>query len=77
MCYTPLLENDLNVVDFVIRGHILHLGLLHGPQEPSFLYKGRTLALTSRSFRLLALQKPIIGTSLKTLLCSWSGVSKI
>ena len=48
---------------------ISHLGPLQGLRQTLFLIWG-TFALTSISFKLLALRNPIIGTSLNTLLCS-------
>ena len=60
----------------VICLQISHLGLLQGPQQPSSILSGGTLALTRMSFKLFPFFKPIIATFSKNLLCSLSGVRK-
>ena len=60
----------------VICLQISHLDLLQGPQKPSLVLSGGTLALTRMSFKHFPLLKHIIGTLSKFLQCSLSGVRR-
>ena len=70
MEYVRFVDDDSNWCVLVICLQISHLGLPHGPQKPSSVLRGGTLALTKMSFKLFPFLKPIIGISSKTLLCS-------
>ena len=66
----------LNSVISLTESHTSHqlFAPSHGLDLPSLSSWGKT-ALTKWSLRLLAVLKPIIGTSEKTLLWAWSGVT--
>ena len=70
------LDVDSNWCVLVTCLQISHLGLLQGPQKPSSVLTGGTLALTGMSFKLFPFLKRIIGIFSKTLLCSISGVRR-
>ena len=67
MKYMDFVDDDSDWCVLVICLQISHLGLLHGPQKPSSVLSGGTLAVTRMSFKLFPFLKPIIGISSKTL----------
>ena len=67
MEYMRFLDDDSNWCVLLICLQISHLGLLHGPQKPSSVLSGDTLALTRMSFKLFPFLKPIIRIFSKTL----------
>ena len=69
-------DDDSNWNVLVIHLQISHLGLLQGPQNPSSVLIGGTLALTRMSFKLFPFLKRIVGAFSKTFLFSLSGVRR-
>ena len=67
--------DDVKLLVGTICLQISHQVRLQGPHQPLFLIWG-IFDLTRISFKLLALQNPIIGAPLNILLCSLSGVKR-
>ena len=72
MCFVV---NDVKFLVGTICLKISHQSPLQGPHKPLLLIS-RIFSLTRTSFKLLALRNPIIGTCLRTLLCSLSGAKR-
>ena len=76
MEYMRFVDDYANWCVLVLHLQMSHLGLLRGPQKPSSVLSGGTLALIRVSFKLFPFLKPVIGTFSKTLLCSLSRVRR-
>ena len=75
MQYYLWVLKDVDISVVITCLHISHLVPPRDLQEPMFILRGATFALTRISFKRLALLNPTIGILWKTFLCSISGVN--